>query len=178
MGQHEIWGVISWVASVLPWAEGEWRLWAKGLYISQWLSVINCLLHTLLAQLNTIQTLPSSISTISITVIYSIHVHGVPWNIRAYGKRYTCSECIMYVINIYTYSQMRLHTVSLSNAHLNKDDRNKFREKLGPSDLSSQIYSWLKYAVSIIILMFMSVKNRTVKGMIMQICLCLVLCHF
>ena len=43
------------------------------------ISVINCLLHTLLAQLNAIRTLPSSISTISMTVVKStlFDMHGL-----------------------------------------------------------------------------------------------------
>ena len=55
-----------------------------------------CLLHTLLDQLSAIRTLPSSISTISMTVVlhYPIHVR----EIRADISRYVCgkiySECI------------------------------------------------------------------------------------
>ena len=55
-GQREIWRDISRVA-VLSRAEGEWKykVRVKWLHISQWPSVIYCLLHTLLAQLNAYQ---------------------------------------------------------------------------------------------------------------------------
>ena len=56
-GQCEIWRDISRVATVLSRAEGEWKykVRVKWLHISQWPSVINCLLHTLLVQLNAYQ---------------------------------------------------------------------------------------------------------------------------
>ena len=53
-GQRVIWRDISRGTTVLSRAEGEWKykVRVKCLHISQWPSVINCLLHTLLAQLN------------------------------------------------------------------------------------------------------------------------------
>ena len=53
-GQRVIWWDISRLATVLSRAEGEWKykVRVKWLHISQWPSVINCLLHTVLAQLN------------------------------------------------------------------------------------------------------------------------------
>ena len=56
-GQPVIWRDISRVATVLSRAEGEWKykVRVKCLHISQRPSVINCLLHTVLAQLNAYQ---------------------------------------------------------------------------------------------------------------------------